>query len=88
LKNSDVIKAFLSGKYASTTNLHSYGDKLINYNTVIAEHTEAGLVINTSKYSVSTSKIQNVLLKEADQYIRIDGLSYGVQSLLYHLERR
>ena len=61
MNNQSVINAFVCGKSAKSSNgnLHSNGDKLYSYYTVIAERLANGtIVLNRTKYSVSTSKIQ------------------------------
>lgn len=75
MKNIDVIKKFINGEtYGKTQNLKIEGKALINYETVIAEHTTDGLKVNVEKYSQSTSTIQNALRKELDNA----GLPYSV----------
>lgn len=68
MKNIDVIKTFVNGgTKAKTTNLYIDGDKLMNYTTCLCERFEKlggqefGFVINTTKYSQSTTTIQNKL---------------------------
>lgn len=63
MRNDDVIKAFVDGKSACGSNLYSTGDKLINYNTCIAQYIEDKnrYILNITKYSSTTSKHQNVL---------------------------
>lgn len=75
MNNQSVIKAFINGKSAKSSNgnLYSVGDKLINYYTCIAQRTESGVVLyNGTKYSVSTSKIQTWTLGE----LIIKGVEY------------
>ena len=65
MNNKSVINAFICGQSAKSSNgnLHSNGDKLYSYYTVIAERLANGtIVLNRTKYSVSTSKIQTWLL--------------------------
>lgn len=80
MKNIDVIIKFLNRTKASSSNgnLRSTGDKLFSYNTCIAEwHSKKiiydgematiasyELTVNVTKYSTSTSKIQNMLLQK------------------------
>jgi hypothetical protein len=68
-KNIDVIKAFANGdSKPKTKNLHIEDDKLFNYNTCIAERWEKlggeeyGFVINVTRYSQSTTTIQNKIV--------------------------
>lgn len=65
MKNEEVIKCFLKGLNAQGSNLYSTGDKLINYNTCIAQINGHTLIINGSYYSKTTSRHQN-LLKRID----------------------
>lgn len=59
LANQDVINAFANGKIAKNRNMHSTGNKLFSYTTCIAQRFEDGtIVVNSTKYSVSTSKVQ------------------------------
>lgn len=62
MKNKDVIELFLQKKEASGSNLYSDGQKLINYNTTLAQwHDNYHLIVNNTRYSVSTSRNQNWL---------------------------
>lgn len=61
MNNQSVINAFVCGKSAKSSNgnLRSYGNKLVSYYTTIAQRLDNGtIVLNRTKYSVSTSKIQ------------------------------
>ena len=62
MKNKDVIKLFLQKEKASGSNLYSDGNKLVNYSTTLAQwHDNYHLIVNNTRYSVSTSKNQNWL---------------------------
>ena len=70
-RNNDFIEYFVRGgrDQKNCNNLHIRGDKLFSYNTVIAQVGEDGyLYINMTKYSTSTSRIQNYLLKQAEYW--------------------
>lgn len=63
MKNSEVVEAFLRKEMAnnSTGSLHSTGTKLFSYATCIAEWEDKEwdndtLIINLTKYSVTSSK--------------------------------
>ena len=59
MTNKQVIKAFLNGETLATKNLHTDGTRLINYTTCIAQKRPDGsIVVNSTKYSTITSKIQ------------------------------
>lgn len=77
-RNIDVVNAFINGESKpKTKNLRIEGDKLFNYNTVIAERDCNGrILVNVTKYSRSTSTIQNMLMKELDMV----GMSYAMFS--------
>ena len=57
---ADVGRAFWSGRPGSGSNVHTSGDKLFSYGTVIAQRLGNGQTIgNVTKYSVTTSKHQS-----------------------------
>lgn len=64
MKNTDVIRAFIYGDVLHTSNLMSSGDKLINYSTCIAQRKDGQIYVTDTKFSQSTSKIQNALRRE------------------------
>ena len=66
MRNIEVIKQFLnkSSGNSDTGNLISDGVKLLSYNTCIAEWTDSLLLVNVTRYSKSTSRIQNMLIQE------------------------
>lgn len=70
-KNRDVVEAFFRGEsHPKTTNLKIDGDRLINYYTVLAERRvtddgELEFVLNETRYSNSTSRIQHCIRMEA-----------------------
>lgn len=68
MKNEDVIIAFLKGKSGHSLNLYTEGQNLINYNTRIAYKDNDLLWLNKTKYSRTTSKIQNKLDNIAQEY--------------------
>lgn len=64
MRKEEVITAFLNKKVASnsTGNLSSTGSCLFSYSTCIAEWCKDGeIIINTTKYSTTTSQHQNLL---------------------------
>ena len=80
MKNEKVIEKFLERESARTSlrtivngyyeyqgrTLQTDGNKLINYSTIIAYFdSDNKLYLNTRKYSVTTSKIQNTIKKLA-----------------------
>jgi len=81
MSNEKVIKAFLNRETAHTPyrdivfgvyvmrgcTLNSYGYKLINYETEIAYWKNDILYLNTHKYSSTTSKIQSLIKRLAQE---------------------
>ena len=83
MNNETVIRRFLEHQkgHTATRNImngvYTYkgqtlstdGLKLVNYSTVIARHINNNVVeINVKKYSVTTTKIQNKLIRLAKEY--------------------
>jgi hypothetical protein len=61
MNNQSVINAFVCGKSAKSSNgnLKPFGNRLVSYYTTIAQRLDNGtIVLNRTRYSVSTSKIQ------------------------------
>ena len=72
MKNIDVINKFIKGvceNYSSSTkNLHSLnGVYLKNYNTIIAVNRGDVVYVNNNRYSVTTTKNQNLVCREAEK---------------------
>lgn len=77
MKNIDVIQAFLDNNdenaHANTEHVSFRGNRLWSYNTVIAEKVKGMtdrdiLMLNKTKYSVTTSKHQTYLNRELEFY--------------------
>ena len=51
---------------ASNKRLRIEGDKLINYSTVIAVRTNSAIVLNGKTYSMTTTKHQNRIRRNAE----------------------
>jgi hypothetical protein len=76
MKNQDVIGAFADysikpGIESHTGNLYiiNSGRKLMNYNTVLAQRVGNEIIVNSTKYSVTTSKIQTWLRGAVGSYV-------------------
>ena len=77
MKNIDVIRGFINGEVkAKTKNLYIVGDSLVNYSTIIATRNN-GFKVNSTRYSKSTSTIQNALVRELEAqgkvYTKVEG---------------
>lgn len=64
MKNIEVIKGFLKGTNCKTQNLKSVDGKLVNYSTTIALLKCGMVFLNSTKYSQTTSTIQNKIRQE------------------------
>lgn len=63
MKNTDVIQMFIDGaSKGKTKNLRIEDNKLVNYDTTLAQWEGNEMIVNMTKYSQSTSIIQNQLL--------------------------
>lgn len=75
-KNNELISMFLVGREGRARNLTSYNGKLKSYDTVIAEWVNGDLLVNDTKYSNTTTKIQNDLRKQLGGIPHIDVRHY------------
>ena len=77
----EVGKAFWNKKPARGSSVHSTGDKLFSYGTVILQRLQNGKVIgNATKYSVTTSKHQSQVNIFKSDY-RVTGVPMGRSDL-------
>ncbi len=90
MNNLQVIINFLEGTPGKTNlrnvlngyfyykgrTLKTNGKDLINYSTIIGYKKEGKLYLNKNKYSVTTSKIQNMLEREAQNYYSKENIIY------------
>lgn len=90
MKNQDVIREFaINGKEVSTKNVRFVNDKLMNYGTCLAQRLQDGTVIfNRTKYSVTTSKIQNYVAYELGTYkvVEVTGVPAGTINLTAYVK--
>lgn len=67
MKNVDLIRKFRNGATSGKCgNLKIDGNNLINYSTVIAKRISDGIILNSRKYSRTTSAIQNTIRSECN----------------------
>ena len=84
MRNKEVISKFVNfAESAATTNVRSTGDKLFNYNTCIAQRHEGKIIVNVTRYSVTTSKMQYYLRRELSGYdvTEVTGVRRGTCNL-------
>ena len=59
-RNEFAIEQFQKGRAGKGSAMHSTGDKLYSYSTVILQRLDDGSIVgNTTKYSATTSKHQS-----------------------------
>lgn len=78
--NEQILKAFVNGKTSGKVgNLTIEGTKLFNYGTLIASVEDCGFIVNRTKYSPTTSRIQNKLvsLLPSRDVIEVTGVPMG-----------
>lgn len=84
LKNNDVLDWFLRGVDAENSgkNLYSMKHKLYNYSTEIARLYGRYVLVNGHKYSSTTSKHQNYLMRNSNALVvNKDMYEYLVETL-------
>ena len=87
----NVIKSFISGlldtedgAVSTTKTLKIQGDQLIHYWTPIAERRDGKIIVNISRYSLATGKLQKQLkeLVPKEQYVTVKGVREGYKGPL------
>ena len=79
MKNETVIRNFLNNREGHTPKRHTYDgqytstlwtreNELVNYQTVIARWHNNKIILNTKKYSSTTSKIQHKIERVCEEY--------------------
>lgn len=87
----NVIKNFISGMLdtddgavSTTKTLKIQGEQLIHYWTPIAERHDGKIIVNITRYSLATGKLQKQLkeLVPEEQYITVKGIREGYKGSL------
>lgn len=94
MKNEDLIYKFCTGNFNEDKvyrcgNLTIQDDRLFSYNTCIAEYGDdrSMVYINITKYSSTTSRHQNIVLKyfkTSIQFELYDGVPINTRNLSRH----
>lgn len=85
---SGVGRKFWEGKAGVANSVHSSGDKLFSYGTVLLQRLSNGKVIgNMTKYSPTTSKHQSQVSVYRADY-KVTGVPRGVSDLRPYLKRK
>lgn len=83
MRNVDVCEEFARGNEANGSNLSTDGERLWSYGTVIAQRVRGRVIMNLTKYSVTTSRHQNYM-RRALRYVEtetVTGKPRGVYDL-------
>lgn len=89
MRNQEVISKFVNfAESAATANVRSNGDKLFNYETCIAQRHEGKIIVNVTRYSATTSKMQNYLRRELSDYdvIEVTSVPRGTCNLVPYIK--
>lgn len=87
----NVISNFISGMLDSedeavstTKTLKIQGDQLIHYWTPIAERRDGTIIVNITRYSLATGKLQKQLreMVPKEQYVTVKGVREGYKGSL------
>jgi len=85
MTNKQIIKDFAKNenKFSHTANLRNEcGEKLMNYATALAQRINGFIVVNSTRYGVSTSKIQGMLRAELyGNFVELDNVPCGTWDL-------
>ena len=89
MRNQDVISKFVNfAESAATANVRSNGDKLFNYGTCIAQRHEGKYLLNVTRYSITTSKIQCYVRRELSDHdvIEVTSVPRGTRNLVPYIK--
>ena len=89
MRNKEVISKFVNfAESAATANVRSNGDKLFNYGTCIAQRHEGKIIVNVTRYSITTSKIQGYVRYELSGYdvIEVTSVPMGTRNLVPYIK--
>lgn len=80
----DFLDGATEGRSGAGGNLIIKGDQLIHYQTVIAERCEEKIILNYTRYSMVTGKIQKVLKEKVpeDKLIMVGRITINYNGLL------
>ena len=67
MKQQELVEAFINGETAGTVkSLSIDGEQLIHYNTAIAERMGEKIILNYTRYSLATGKVQKMITDALD----------------------
>lgn len=75
MTNKEVCNNFIHRITCSNKSLNSLDNKLFSYNTCIAQRiNNESIILNTTKYSITTSKHQTILKNILNEYLKEDNV--------------
>lgn len=85
MRQIDLIKAFIEGKAEGDAHsLHIDHDQLVHYDTAILERHEGKFILNCTRYSLATGKVQKMITDtiEPDDLVYVSGVPSDTRSTL------
>lgn len=85
MRHSDLVAAFLAGETSGEAkSLSIAGEQLVHYNTVIAERYEGKIILNYTRYSLVTGKVQKMLTDAVDSslFVYVSGVPSDTRTTL------
>lgn len=81
---AEFINGLEEGKCGGSGNLYIKDNRLIHFFTVLAERDVDGFIVNTTWYSIITSRVQKniISLLGENKYIEIKGIPEGYRNSL------
>ena len=89
MTNQEVISKFVNfAESAATANVRSTGDKLFNYYTCIAQRHGGKIIVNVTRYSATTSKMQCYVRRELSDHdvIEVTSVPRGTRNLVPYIK--
>lgn len=82
MKQVELVEAFLEGATSGEAKtLRIEGDRLVHYATPIAERYDGKIILNYTRYSLATGRVQKIITDTADPdtLIKISGVPEGTK---------
>lgn len=72
MRQTDLVAAFLAGETSGEAkSLSIVGEQLVHYNTAIAERYGDRIILNYTRYSLATGKVQKLLTDAVDPAVLV-----------------
>lgn len=85
MRQQELIEAFLNGATDGTVkSLSVDGDQLVHYNTAIAERYDDKVILNYTRYSLATGRVQKMITDtvDADTLVYVSGVPSDTRKTL------